>query len=160
MKRGIAAKKLRLRIGGDHEHHQHHGHRRAAEILAMIDGSGLPPRVKQRSRAIFHAIALAEGKIHGKNPDDVHFHEVGAMDSILDIIEGCAFALESLAIAEVYASPVPAGEIRKSADGPRVVSRFRRRPPRNCWPAFPCPTGTAEGGTDHADGGGHPEDAW
>jgi len=108
VKRGIAAKKLRLRIGGDHEHHQHHGHRRAAEILAMIDGSGLPPRVKQRSRAIFHAIALAEGKIHGKNPDDVHFHEVGAMDSILDII-GVCLALENLDIDEIYASPVPTG---------------------------------------------------
>lgn len=105
MKRGIAAKKLRLYIKGDH---QHHGHRRAAEIFDMIDKSELPPRVKRRSRAIFHVIALAEGKIHGIDPGDVHFHEVGAMDSILDII-GVCLALENLDIGEILASPVPTG---------------------------------------------------
>lgn len=46
----------------------------------MIDKSGLSPRVKRRSRAIFRAIAEAEGKIHGTEPEEVHFHEVGAMD--------------------------------------------------------------------------------
>ena len=107
VKRGIAARKLRLRVEEPCEDRHHH-HRRAADILAMIDRSGLPPRVKRRSRAIFRAIAEVEGKIHGTGPEEVHFHEVGAMDSILDII-GVCLALESLAIDEVYASPVPAG---------------------------------------------------
>ena len=74
----------------------------------MIAHSQLPPRVKERSRAIFQAIAEAEGKIHGIDPQDVHFHEVGAMDSILDTI-GVCLALESLSIDEIHASPVPTG---------------------------------------------------
>lgn len=107
VKRGVTAKKLRLRMEEHHKDHHHH-HRRAADILDMIDKSGLPPRVKRRSRAIFRAIAQSEGKIHGIGPEKVHFHEVGAMDSILDII-GVCLALEYLDIDEVYASPVPAG---------------------------------------------------
>jgi uncharacterized protein (TIGR00299 family) protein len=108
VKRGITARKLRLRVEKPRQDHHHHHHRRAADILAMIDNSGLPPKVKRRSRAIFRAIAESEGKIHGTGPEEVHFHEVGAMDSILDIV-GVCLALENLAIEEVYASPVPAG---------------------------------------------------
>ena len=77
----------------------------------MIEESDLPSRVKERSLAIFHLIAEAEGKIHGMNPADVHFHEVGAMDSILDII-GVCLALESLNVSTIIVSPVPTGEGR------------------------------------------------
>lgn len=77
----------------------------------MIGDSDLPGRVKERSQAIFRVIAEAEGKIHGVNPEDVHFHEVGAMDSILDIIGFC-LALESLGIDEIIVSPVPVGHGR------------------------------------------------
>ncbi len=77
----------------------------------MIAASGLPERVKERSLAIFRLIAEAEGKIHGMNPADVHFHEVGAMDSILDII-GVCLALENLNIGSIIVSPVPTGEGR------------------------------------------------
>ncbi|MFS0724423.1 nickel pincer cofactor biosynthesis protein LarC [Paenibacillus sp. 1P07SE] len=91
-----------------HAHGHDHEHRRAADILQGIADSELPPRVKARSRAIFEAIAVAEGKIHGMPPEDVHFHEVGAMDSIIDIIGFC-LALESLHIDRVAASPVPTG---------------------------------------------------
>ncbi|MBW7454636.1 nickel pincer cofactor biosynthesis protein LarC [Paenibacillus sepulcri] len=90
--------------GGDHEHH----HRKASDILRMIAESGLPGRVKQRSTAIFQTIAKAEGKIHGMSPEEVHFHEVGAMDSIIDTI-GVCLAMENLGIEEIYASPVPTG---------------------------------------------------
>ena len=119
-KRGISAKKLRLHIGehphshrhepdgGRHDHHRH-SHRKAADIIRMIEGSGLPERVKQRSAAVFQAIAKAEGKIHGVTPEEVHFHEVGAMDSIIDTI-GVCLALENLEIEEIYASPVPTGQ--------------------------------------------------
>lgn len=68
----------------------------------------MPPRVKERSTAIFRVIAEAEGRIHGIDPAEVHFHEVGAMDSILDTI-GVCLALESLGIDEIHASPVPTG---------------------------------------------------
>ncbi|WP_128661226.1 nickel pincer cofactor biosynthesis protein LarC, partial [Paenibacillus sp. 598K] len=93
---------------GDHSHDHAHHHRRASDILRGIAESELPPRVKARSRAVFVAIAEAEGKIHGMPPEDVHFHEVGAMDSILDIIGFC-LALESLDIDRITASPVPTG---------------------------------------------------
>ncbi len=93
------------------EHHHHHDHRRAMEILAMIEVSELPPRVKQRSLAIFREIAVAEGKIHGIDPNEVYFHEVGSMDSIIDII-GVCLALESLGVKRIYASSVPTGQGR------------------------------------------------
>lgn len=93
----------------DHDdHHHHHEHRKAATILTMIRESALPMRVKQRSLAVFEVIALAEGKIHGMDPQEVHFHEVGAMDSIIDII-GVCLALESLNIDKIISSPVPTG---------------------------------------------------
>ncbi|WCK54437.1 nickel pincer cofactor biosynthesis protein LarC [Aneurinibacillus sp. Ricciae_BoGa-3] len=90
------------------EHTHHHEHREASAILHMIEHSNLPERVKDRSLAIFREIALAEGKIHGISTDEVHFHEVGAMDSIIDII-GVCLALESLDIEDIYASHVPTG---------------------------------------------------
>ncbi|WP_059173449.1 nickel pincer cofactor biosynthesis protein LarC [Bacillus sp. FJAT-27445] len=102
----------------DHNHaHSHHHdeasshghfHRKASSILEMIQESTLPQRVKDRSTAVFQVIAEAEGKIHGMSPEDVHFHEVGAMDSIIDII-GVCLALESLGIDKVIAAPVPTG---------------------------------------------------
>ncbi|MGG3562378.1 nickel pincer cofactor biosynthesis protein LarC [Neobacillus rhizosphaerae] len=97
---------------GGHEHshseHHHHSHRKASTILNMINESELPLRVKERSSAVFQVIAEAEGKIHGMDPRDVHFHEVGAMDSIIDVI-GVCLALENLDINKIIASPVPTG---------------------------------------------------
>lgn len=90
------------------EHHHHHSHRKASTILNMINESDLPSRVKKRSSAVFQVIAEAEGKIHGMDPNDVHFHEVGAMDSIIDVI-GVCLALENLGIDKLIASPVPTG---------------------------------------------------
>src|SRR5699024_2196741 len=68
----------------------------------------LPARVKVRSQKVFDTIAHAEAKIHGMSVEEVHFHEVGAMDSIIDIIGGC-LALENLKIDELHASPIPTG---------------------------------------------------
>ena len=91
----------------EHEHHDH-PHRRAGEILTMIADADLPPRVRRRATAIFTAIAEAEGRIHGIDPAEVHLHEVGAMDSIIDIL-GVCFALEALDIDTITATPVPVG---------------------------------------------------
>jgi uncharacterized protein (TIGR00299 family) protein len=88
--------------------HDHHSHRKASTILNMINESELPSRVKKRSNAVFQVIAEAEGKIHGMDPKDVHFHEVGSMDSIIDVI-GVCLALENLEIDKIIASPVPTG---------------------------------------------------
>ncbi|MDM5340188.1 LarC family nickel insertion protein [Fictibacillus enclensis] len=92
----------------DHHHHHDHVHRKASTILEMIETSELPVRVKERSRRVFEVIAEAEGKIHGMDPKEVHFHEVGAMDSIIDVI-GVCLALEDLQVDRIVASPVPTG---------------------------------------------------
>ncbi|MEV5025325.1 nickel pincer cofactor biosynthesis protein LarC [Paenibacillus sp. LPE1-1-1.1] len=92
----------------DHHHEHSHEHRKASDIMKMIEISALPDRVKERSLSIFRLIAEAEGKIHGMDPADVHFHEVGAMDSILDVI-GVCLALESLDAGKIIVSPVPTG---------------------------------------------------
>lgn len=82
---------------GDHSHsHEHHhgeGHvhgRNYREIREMLEGSALAAEVKARALAVFHRIAVAEGRIHGIPAEDVGFHEVGAADSIADIVAACA----------------------------------------------------------------------
>jgi hypothetical protein len=102
--------------GHSHEHpHDHAGNghdrddrRNFAEIKQLISCSKLSAWVKQKSIAVFQRIAVAEGKIHGLPPDKVHFHEVGAVDSIVDIV-GAAIALELLGKPRVFASPVVEG---------------------------------------------------
>jgi len=95
----------------EHEHPHDHGHdeqRNFAEIKQLIARSKLSAWVKQKAIAVFQRIAVAEGKIHGLPPGEVHFHEVGAVDSIVDIV-GAAIALEQLGKPRVFASPVVEG---------------------------------------------------
>ncbi|HMK45235.1 MAG TPA: nickel pincer cofactor biosynthesis protein LarC [Methanocella sp.] len=82
--------------------------RHLSDITGIIDGSGLSSRVRKRSRAIFRRLAAAESKVHGISMEEVHFHEVGAMDTIADVI-GAAICLEEAGIEEAYASPVNVG---------------------------------------------------
>jgi len=89
-------------------HHHHNDSRNFAEIKQLISRSKLSPWVKQKSVAVFQRIAVAEGKIHGLPPARVHFHEVGAVDSIVDIVGAC-IALEMLGQPRVLASPVVEG---------------------------------------------------
>ena len=91
-----------------HEEHSHEEQRNFSEIKQLISRSQLSAWVKQKSIAVFQRIAVAEGKIHGLPPGEVHFHEVGAVDSILDIV-GAAIALELLGKPCVFASPVIEG---------------------------------------------------
>ncbi len=79
--------------------------RSLAEILALVDGSGLSPRAKATARAIFERIGRAEAKVHGVALEDVHFHEVGAVDSIVDVC-GAAVVLDLLGWPRVV-SAVP-----------------------------------------------------
>lgn len=87
----------------DEEHTHPHEHRSYQSIKEMIETSTLHDEVKLRAISIFHRIAEAEAKIHGKTVDDVHFHEVGALDSIVDIV-GAVVALRDLGIDQVEAS--------------------------------------------------------
>ena len=83
-------------------------HRHLADVRAIIDASGLDPQVKQRSLQVFTLLAEAEGQVHGIAPEAVHFHEVGALDAIIDIV-GVVAGLALLGISQVYASPLPLG---------------------------------------------------
>lgn len=91
-----------------HAHHGHAAHRNLADIEAIIMGSTLPDAVKQTSLAIFLKVAQAEAKVHGKALHEVHFHEVGATDSIVDIV-GAAICYHRLGVDAVWASPVELG---------------------------------------------------
>lgn len=84
------------------------GHRAWAEIDAALVDSPLPDRVRHRARTVFEALAEVEGALHAMPPAHVHFHEVGAMDAVIDIVGVCA-ALESLNIDEVRCSPIANG---------------------------------------------------
>ncbi|MBT4303247.1 MAG: LarC family nickel insertion protein, partial [Actinobacteria bacterium] len=88
--------------------HETHVHRTATDIAAMIEKAQLPSRVTKRALATFWALAEVEGRMHNQPPEQVHFHEVGAIDSIIDIVGTCA-ALESLDIDEIWASAITTG---------------------------------------------------
>ena len=95
----------------DHHHHSHHHehhHRTFADIRAMIEVSRLTPWVKEKSIDAFRRLAEAEGKIHGHPADHVHFHEVGAVDSIVDIV-GTMIIMESFRSMRVISSSVNVG---------------------------------------------------
>jgi hypothetical protein len=94
--------------GHGHEHHHQGENRTFGDIRRLISESSLSDWVKQKSIAVFQRIADAEGKIHGKPPEEVHFHEVGAVDSIVDIV-GAGVALEMLGKPRVLAAPVVEG---------------------------------------------------
>jgi len=93
---------------GDEGHHHHDDHRTFADIREIITRSSLSAWVKTKSIGVFQRIAEAEGKIHGLPAEQVHFHEVGAIDSIVDIV-GAAIALELLGRPRVLASAVTEG---------------------------------------------------
>lgn len=95
---------------GEHHEHQHHQHthRHLPEIEQMIRNAKLKPRVEAWSLKIFSHLAIAEGKVHDIAPEQVHFHEVGALDAIADIVCTCA-GLDWLDVDRVYCSAMPTG---------------------------------------------------
>jgi len=88
---------------------KHHSHRHPKDIQKLLKASGLSPAVKARAMKVFHRLAVAEASVHGQSVDEVHFHEVGAVDSIVDIV-GSLLALDSLGVKRIVASPVNVGE--------------------------------------------------
>lgn len=102
---------------GEHHHHseqhnntghQHHFERNLADIEKLIDDSSLKGSIKRLSKEIFGEIARAEAKVHNKPLDHVHFHEVGAIDSIVDIV-GAAICIDLLKVDRIYSSPMHDG---------------------------------------------------
>ena len=98
--------------GHDHDHHDDahaHAHGRSyAEIRALIEGSDLSDFVREHALGIFHRIAVAEAKIHGTTVESIGFHEVGALDSIADIVLACV-GIEELAVEKVFVGPLADG---------------------------------------------------
>ncbi|TMC21929.1 MAG: LarC family nickel insertion protein, partial [Chloroflexi bacterium] len=80
--------------------------RHLSDIVALLKTSLLPPRVRDTALAIFQCLAEAEATVHASTLEEVHFHEVGAVDAIVDIT-GAAIAIETLGISKLYASPLP-----------------------------------------------------
>ena len=91
-----------------HEHSHEHHHRTMRDVRAILERSSLSAEVKETSLKIFGVLAQAEGKVHGMRPEDVHFHEVGAVDSIVDIV-GTAICLDYLEIEKIFVSRVNTG---------------------------------------------------
>lgn len=91
-----------------HDHAHRHHHRGYAEIVALIEKSALSDRVKTDAHAVFHAIGRAEAKIHATELEKIHFHEVGAVDSIIDIV-GVAVCMELAGIDRLYSTRIKTG---------------------------------------------------
>lgn len=85
-----------------------HVHRNLIDIYDIIDKSTLNDKIKQNAKDIFMEVAKAEAKVHGTSIDKIHFHEVGAMDSIIDIVGSCIL-LDLLCVDKIYATKVPLG---------------------------------------------------
>jgi len=106
-KMGISGTKVTVKLTPQWHTHTHE-HRTFKSIEAIINASTLAQSIKERSLKMFWMVALAEGKIHGKEPYDVGFHEVGAIDSIVDIV-GASICLEALHVRKIIASNIELG---------------------------------------------------
>jgi uncharacterized protein (TIGR00299 family) protein len=99
---GIRAKRVAVHS------HEHHHHRHYADIRELIAASPLPEAAKGTALSIFKRLAEAEAGVHGCRPEEVHFHEVGAVDAIVDVV-GTALGLHHLGITQAVGAPVPTG---------------------------------------------------
>ena len=102
-RRGIAAKRVTVT-----SEETHSPHRTLPQILEIIDNEALSPWVREQAAATFRHLAEAEGAVHGCSPEEVHFHEVGAIDSLVDII-GCVLAIDAVGAEEIRFSSLPLG---------------------------------------------------
>jgi len=116
---GIAALRVAVSVNGEvegcahhhhhaHHHHGHHEHRSLADILGIVGSIGLPERVKEDVSEVYRMIAAAEGRAHACTVDEIHFHELGAMDAVADICAVC-WLMHRLSPGEVVSSPLNLG---------------------------------------------------
>ena len=99
---GFAATRCHVEVADSHTH------RTWKDVAGLLEQAALDPGVHRRAHATFQLLAEAEATVHGTSPDDVHFHEVGALDAIADVV-GVSAALELLALDELVVSPVAVG---------------------------------------------------
>lgn len=100
-KNGVSAKSFKVEY-----EEEHHNHRDMKDIREIIDKSDLSDNIKKVSIEIFQNLAEAEGRVHGKPAEEVHFHEVGAVDSIVDIV-GVSILMDMIKPDKVICSPLP-----------------------------------------------------
>jgi uncharacterized protein (TIGR00299 family) protein len=105
IKKGIGGSQAIVNVDEDHHHHHH---RNLNHIKEIIEKSELEESVKLKSIEIFTRLAEAEAKVHRTTIDQIHFHEVGAMDAIIDVV-GSVAGLSALGIEEIYCSPLHVG---------------------------------------------------
>jgi uncharacterized protein (TIGR00299 family) protein len=111
-RQGQRATQVQVHPQGEQPHHRHW-----EEIRTLLERATLPPQVRQWSQAIFERLAVAEGTVHGIPPEAVGFHEVGAVDAIVDIVGTC-IGLHYFNITHFYCSPLPLGSgMVKTAHG-------------------------------------------
>lgn len=153
---GIAATKFHVRVHGrhpdaPHAQHHHHAHRPYRDIRDLLAKSGLEPAVRDRALAIFATLAAAEGRAHGVATDDVAFHEVGALDAIVDVV-GAAAGFAHFGVDAIFHAPLPLGggfvetaHGRLPVPGPAVTElvRGRRVRPGDGTTELVTPTGAA-----------------
>jgi uncharacterized protein (TIGR00299 family) protein len=97
---------------------EEHAHRTFGDVRALVEGAGLPERVTSRAVEVFRRLAVAEGAVHGKDPEEATFHEVGAVDSVVDVVGSCV-ALELLDARSVSCGPLPMGSgVVEATHGP------------------------------------------
>ncbi|HUU91230.1 MAG TPA: nickel pincer cofactor biosynthesis protein LarC [Phycisphaerae bacterium] len=145
-RKGLRATRAEVRLA-----HAEHHHRGLSDIVALIEAADLPARAAEWAKAVFSRLAEAEAKVHGSTPEEVHFHEVGAVDAIVDIVGTCA-GLALLGVDRVVASPLPMGSGyvqaahgRLPVPAPAVVELMRGVPIGECGEAgeLTTPTGAA-----------------
>ncbi|MBM9536785.1 nickel pincer cofactor biosynthesis protein LarC [Desulfobulbus alkaliphilus] len=101
---GFAA--TRVTVTCEHHGQGHHRHRHLEDINTILDQSGLPSRIRDKAFAVFNRLAAAEAAVHGTTIDRIHFHEVGAVDAIIDIV-GTVAGFDYLHIDRLICSPLP-----------------------------------------------------
>jgi uncharacterized protein (TIGR00299 family) protein len=102
-RQGVGALHVAVVSGGDH-----HPHRSWRSIREQLERSDLESRVRDRATAVFERLAQAEGQIHGIPPEEIHFHELGAADTLIDVV-GAVTLLDALGITRLTCSPLPMG---------------------------------------------------
>lgn len=150
-KHGISGTKAQVDLlHQDHSDRHHHG-RHLSDIKKLIEDSELDDNIKQKAISIFVSLGEAEAKVHDVDIEEVHFHEVGAVDSIVDIV-GSVIGITALNIEKIYSSPLPlGGGFAKSSHGvipipaPATVELLKGIPIRetNIQSELVTPTGAA-----------------
>ena len=133
VRKGLQATRAEVRLA-----HASHHHRGVSDIVSLIDSADLPGLAASWSKAVFSRLAEAEATVHGTTPDEVHFHEVGAVDAIVDIVGTCV-GLALLGVERLVASPLPMGSGyvqaahgRLPVPAPAVVELARGVPTADC----------------------------